>query len=138
MNGLVKVIDHIRSESEAQCKEIIRNATEECARIRAEYSQKEQDEYWKYVNNGTKEVEERIEQLSSLANLEAHKMLNATHQEMLDEVFALAAKKLRELPERDYKAVLKRLKLNADCSAEDLVALYKEKMTKNILSALFD
>jgi len=138
MNGIEKLIDHIRKCSDAECQEIAQNAAEECERLRAEFARKEQDEYWKYVNNGTKEVEERIEQLTNLANLEAHKMLNATHQEMLDEVFALAAKKLRELPERDYKAVLKRLKLNADCSAEDLVALYKEKMTKNILSALFD
>jgi len=138
MNELIKVIDHIRSESDAKCNEIARDAENECARIRTEYSLTEQEEYWNFINSGTKETEQRLEQLSSLAALEAQKLLLATQQEMLDEVFALSAKILLELPENDYKALLKRLGLDAGCSTENLVEQYRDNLSKSVISALFD
>ena len=138
MNGLVKIIEHIRLESEADCKEILRNATVECERIRVEYKQKEQDEYWKSINAGTKETEHRLEQLKNLAAMEAQKLLLTTQQEMLGRAFALAAEMLQELPVQEYKELLIRLEIDSSCSAEDLVAKFKSVLSQSVISALFD
>ena len=138
MNGLVKIIEHIRSESDAECQEIARAAEEQRSRIRADYSRMEQEEYWKSINTGTKETELRLEQLRSLAALEAKKQLQSAQQEMLDKAFKLAADKLELLPKGEYESILARLVQEAGCSAPDLVELYKDRLSKNVMSALFD
>ena len=138
MDRIDKIIDHIKSESIAECGEIARNAAEECERIREEYSRTEQAEYWKSINIGSKETEQRLSKLSSLADEEANKLISATRQEMLDEAFALAAKKLLELPNSSYQKLLDGLGLESGHSAEDVVARYKDVLSRQVLSALFD
>jgi len=138
MNGLAKIIEYIRMESDAECKEVTKKAVAECERIRAEFSKKEQDEYWVSINAGTKETEQRLEQLKTLAAMEAQKKLLSTQQEMLDKAFSLAAEKLQELPAKEYKELLKRLEMSADSSAEDIVLRYKHVLKPSVISALFD
>jgi len=138
MNGLEKIIDHIRSASEAECGEISRKAAEECKRIRAGYSRTEQDEYWKYIDEGTKEAQRRGRQLAALADAEANKQILATQQELVDEAFSRAAESIRGLSKSDYARLLSRLKLKPDCSAGDVVAKFRNQLTQNITSMLFD
>lgn len=138
MNGIEDVIAHIKAESERQCAEIERDAAAECERIRANYSQMEQDEYWKYLGAGAKETEKRLEQLNSLAEQESHKRLTATQTEMADSAFDLAVEKLRQAPASSYQALLSKLGPETDCTAESLIANYKESMITDVISALFD
>jgi len=138
MNGIDKILAYIKAESEAECEEISQNAAEECGRIRVDYVHLEQDEYWKHINSGSKETEHRHEQLKDLAAMEAKKKLLATQQEMVDEAFALAAKKLLELPKQEYTMLLKRLGMKANCSANDVVESFRKELSLKIVSALFD
>ena len=138
MNGIEKIIEHIRSESDAKCKEIAMDAAETCEQIRAEYSQIEQEEYWNTIDKGTKETEERYEQLTNLASVEAQKKLRSSQREMLDEAFALAAKKVSELPANKYKELLKRHNLDSSTSPGALVGRYKDALSQTILTILFD
>lgn len=137
MNGLEKLTEYIKSETKAECEDITRKAAEECERIRAEYAKAEQDEYWNTINIGTKEAERRMERLSTLAEMEANKQVLATQQEMIAEAFDLAAKKLLELPEKEYSALLAKLNMKAGTNASDVVAKYKNELSPRVASVLF-
>ena len=102
MNGIEKILTHIKSECHAECEAIKRAADEECGRIRAKYARMEQDEYRKLMDTGKKEVERRLQRLNSLAALESKKHVLMTQQEMLAKAFEHAAQKLLDLPESDY------------------------------------
>ena len=106
MNGIEKILAHIKSESDAECEAVERASEEECKRIRAEYAETEQEEYRKLLDTGKKEAERRFERLKSLAALESKKHILATQQEMVTEAFAYAANKLLELPRGEYIAFL--------------------------------
>jgi len=138
MIGIEKILDYINAEANAECEEISRNAAAECSRIRSDYSRLEQDEYWKSINAGSKETEQRHEQLKNLAAMEAKKMLLSTQQEMVDEAFILAAKKLSELPKREYSKLCSRLAVSPNFSAEAIVEQYRAELSLKIVSVLFD
>jgi len=138
MNGLDKILAYIKSVSDTQCAEIHRNAAEECRLIHDEYSRLEQEEYWKFINASSKDLENRREQLKSLAEMESKKKLLSTQQEMVDEAFALAAKKLLELPRRDYTALLRKLNINTASRADEVVEHFRKELSLKVLSALFE
>ena len=138
MKNIEKIIEYIDAQTEADCRDISQSAAEECERIRSEFSITEQNEYWKAIDAGTRETEHRLEKLSELAIVEANKQVDALRKEMLDEAFALAARKLSDLPVRDYDELLTRLGIEAGCSPDALVARYKSVMTPAVLAALFD
>ena len=102
MDNIEKVIEHIKTLSIAECGNIADQAAEDCRRLREEYSRTEQEEYWKAINAVTKETEQRLKKLSDLAAMEAQKQLDMLRQEMIGEAFALAAKKLLDLPAERY------------------------------------
>jgi len=138
MDGIEKIIAYINSEFEEECAEISRCATEDCERIRADSARLEQEEYWKYINAGSKETELRLARLTDLAAMEARKQLLLTQQEMVDAAFSLASKKLLELPGHEYARLLKKHAVGADCGAEEIVELYRKELSLKIVSALFE
>lgn len=138
MQSFDKILDYIKHESESECKEIALNATRECERIKSDFSKKEQDAYWNCVSQGAKEVEERVSQLSELAAQQARKMVEATEQDMLDEVLELTTRKLSSLPTRNYKELLKKLNIEEGCRPEYLVHQYRNELAPTVISALFD
>jgi vacuolar-type H+-ATPase subunit E/Vma4 len=138
MQGFEKIIEHIKIESEKECKDIAVKANEESARIHSLYSQKEQAAYWNYVNSGSKEIESRVEELTSLAAEQAKKMIYRMEQDMLDEVLALTARKLSALPSRRYNELLDRLGIERGCRPEYLVEQYRDELAPSVISALFD
>jgi len=138
MQEFEKILDYIKAESEKECREIAIKANEECANIRSVYSQKEQDAYWACVQEGTKEIEKRIDKLSNLAIEQAERMVTEMQQNALDDVLALTAKKLSSLPSRKYDELLKRLGVEHGCKPEYLVEHYREDLAPSVISALFD
>jgi len=138
MQGFEKIIEHIRAESEKECKEIAVKANEESTRIRSVYSQKEQDAYWSCVNEGSKEIEKRVESLSNLAKEQAEKMIYELKQDALDDVLALTARKLSALPSRNYNDLLAKLGIEKGCKPEYLVEHYRDELAPTVLAALFD
>jgi len=138
MQGFEKIIEHIKIESEKECKDIALKANEESLRIRSAYSQKEQDAYWACVNKGSKDIERRVESLTTLAADQAQKKLHETEQNMLDDVLALTARKLSALPSRKYDELLKRLGIEQGCKPEYLVEQYRDDLAQTVIAALFD
>ncbi|MCL2627512.1 MAG: V-type ATP synthase subunit E family protein [Oscillospiraceae bacterium] len=138
MQQFEKILQHIKVESEKECKEIAVTANNECNRIRSEYSKKEQEAYWAYVNNGSLEIEKRANQLTELAATQAAKMVHATQQEMLDRVLSLTAKKLSALPSRKYTEILAKLGIEPGLKPEFLVEQFRDDLTPSVTAALFD
>jgi len=121
-----------------ECDETIRKAAEECERIKAQYVQAEQDEYWNMIDAGTKEAERRMERLNTLAEMEANKQILATQQEMIAEAFSLAAKRISSLPRRKYAELLSKLDLKPGANADEVVACFKSELAPRVASALFN
>jgi len=138
MQGFEKILEHIKTESEKECKEIAVKANEESIRISDVFSKKEQDAYWACVNTGSKDIEKRVEELANLAASQAKKMVYETEQDMLDEVLALTARKLSALPSRNYNELLNRLGIEVGCKPEYLVEQYREELSPTVIAALFD
>ena len=123
MNGIDKILAHIKSEADSECEAIERAAVEECERIRAEYTGMERDEYLKLIESGTKDADRRLERLNSLAALESKKHVLLTQQEMVSEAFELAARILLELPEQEYIAFLARQASAASLTGKETIIL---------------
>ena len=138
MQGFEKIIEHVKTESEKECREVALKANEESARIQSVYSQKEQEVYWSCVNNGSKKIEKRVAELSSLAAEQAKKMVHDTEQDVLDEVLALTARKLSALPSRKYNELLNKLGIEQGCKPEYLVEQYREELAPTVIAALFN
>jgi V/A-type H+-transporting ATPase subunit E len=113
MNGVQNIIGRIEADSAAECAQIKALSEQRCAEIKAEYSQAEQDAYWKMINDGAKDAELRLERLDSMANLEAKKLVLATKQELVSQTFERAAQLLAELPEDKYVPFLVKLAASA-------------------------
>ena len=138
MDNLDSLIGYIKAKSETECMEIAQAAAVECKRVRAGYSKTEQDEYWKFIDAGSKETERRLERLNSLAGIEANKQILATQQEMVAKAFSLAALKIQELPEAEFAALIKRLRLKANSTAGEIVEKFEKLLSPTITAMLFD
>jgi vacuolar-type H+-ATPase subunit E/Vma4 len=138
MQGFEKIIESIKAESERECNEIALKAIEQCEKIHEDNKKREQDEYWHYVNTGSKEIEQRIKQLTDMAAEQAKKLAYTMQQELLDEVLEMTARKLSALPSRKYNELLKKLGVEAGCKPEYLVEHYRDDLTPSVTTALFD
>ena len=138
MNELEKVINHIKAQSLTQCEETAQKGVLKCEEARKLYAKKEQDEYWKFLGAAMKDAEERLAKLGELARKEADKKLQETRREMADAAFDLAAEKISELTESEYRQLLQTLNLSHDFTPHAIVDRYKELLRPSVESVMFD
>ena len=138
MENFEKIIEHIKVQSENECRDIAIKANQDTENIRIEYSKKEQDAYLSCIKEGTQKIEERAEKLAAFAEEEANKMTQATQQDMFDEVLDLTARKLSALPTKKYNELLKKLGVDAGCKPEYLVEQYRDDLEQTVINALFN
>jgi len=138
MNGLENIVGVILSDADRECAEISDKASRDCDLIKAEYSKMEQGEYWTLINDGTKVAQQRLESLNSLAVTESRKQVALMQQEMADEAFELAAKKISDFSGSEFSALVKKLGLAPDVSARDIVFMHKDRLNSKVLAFLFD
>jgi len=137
MLSVGKIIEYINNESEKECKAIAAKAHKEGAKLQFVYSKKEEDAYTTSMNEGKEKIVMRVEQLSKLADEQAQKMVQDAEKNVLNDVLDLTAKKLSALPSQEYSALLKRLGIEEGCKPEYLVELYREELSKSVVSAVF-
>ena len=123
MKGTEKIIEHIRSDAQARADEVLARAGEQCAAIRAEYDAKAKDSYSRRLREGVKACEDRVDSMDRIARMEAKKGVLTLKQEMVSESFALAQRKLTELPEAEYVALLARLASDAAVTGDEELLL---------------
>lgn len=123
MKGTEKIIEHIRSDAQAEADGILARAEEQCAAIRADYEARAKDSYAKRLRAGVKACEDRVDSMDRIARMEARKGVLTLKQELVSQSFALAQRKLVELPEAEYVALLARLAAGAAVTGEEEILL---------------
>lgn len=123
MNGIDKIITHIKADADADCKAITDEALKKCDELRAQYEKAAKDEYAKILSKGQQDAEVRIDRLGHAAVLESKKQLLTAKQEMVSLTFECAVRMLTELPENEYVGLLVRLAVSASRTGSEQIIL---------------
>ena len=129
MNGLSKIEQRLREESKAALDALSAQTEETLREIHREYEDRAERERQEAEKKQTAAAEERLERLRSAARMETEKMSLAAKQEIMEEAFGMALKKLCTLPQEQYAAFLKKL-LHAAVSTgrETVIFNHKDSM----------
>lgn len=128
MNGLSKIEQRLREESKAALDALSAQTEETLREIRREYEDRAERERQEAEKKQTAAAEERLERLRSAARMETEKMLLAAKQEIMEEAFGMALKKLCTLPQEQYAAFLKKLLREAVSTGRETVIFnHKDK-----------
>lgn len=151
MNGIEKIIDRISGDAQVEIDAILAEARAEAAEITAKYEAQAAAEAEEILKRGTAAAAEREERLASMAQMEGRKAELGAKQEVIEEAFALALKKLQALSEQQYVDLLAGLAAKASVtgreslifSAEDrdrvgkkVVAAANERLGKTVVPEL--
>lgn len=106
MDGIEKIIDRISSDAQREIDDVLAAAQAEAAEITAKYQAQAKAEADDILARGEKAAAERGERLASVAQLECRKEVLRAKQEVVEEAFQLAMKKLTQLPQEKCVALL--------------------------------
>ncbi len=123
MKGTEKIIEHIRSDAQKQADQIIAQAEQRCAEIRADFDRQARELYAARIRAGVKDCEDRNESIDRIARMEARKGMLAVKQEMVAASFQEACRQIIELPEEKYVAFLAKLACGASVTGDEQVLL---------------
>lgn len=130
MEGIEKITAKIAQDAQAEISKLILEAEEKVKAIQANAEHQAQQEANEIVEKGRMAASERLERLSSAAQMERRKLELAAKQEVLGEAFDLALEKLCTLPEQEYVSLLTKLALEASSSGkEQLIFSQKDRNT---------
>ena len=138
MNGIEKIIDRISGDAQAEIDAILAQANDEAAQITARYEAQARAEADEIVKRGTAAAAEREERLVSMAQMEGRKAELAAKQEVIEEAFALALKKLLALPEDKYVELLAGLAAKASVTGKETLifsAKDRDSVGKKVVDA---
>ena len=141
MEGIEKITAKIAQDAQAEIGRLMAETDERVKAIQAEAQAQAQREAGEIEARGKAAASERLERLSSAAQMERRKLELAAKQEVLGEAFALALEKLCTLPEQEYIALLTRLALEASSSGkEQLILSQKDRAAvgKQVVMAVND
>ena len=128
MNGIDKITAKLEAEALADVEAIKAEAAGKCDEIKKEFEKKAQDEYWKRVQAGTKDCENRVQRLASASDMEAKKAILAFKQEMVTAAFNRAVEKLCTMPKEQYVAFLAGVAAKAaESGREELIFNEKDR-----------
>lgn len=123
MNGIEKITERIAQDASAEIQAIEAEAKAKCDEIAAASDKAAQEEYWKLFKQGTKDAENRLERLGSVAALEAKKRILAEKQALISQTFDRAVELLLALPADEYTALLARLAADSASSGSEEIIL---------------
>lgn len=130
MEGIEKITAKIAQDAQAEIDRLTAETDEKVQAIRTNAEHQAQQEANEIVEKGRMAASERLERLSSAAQMERRKLELAAKQEVLGEAFDLALEKLCTLPEQEYVALLTKLALEASSSGrEQLIFSQKDRNT---------
>ena len=130
MEGIEKITARIAQDAQAEITALNAETDEKVQAVRTNAAHQAQQEANEIVEKGRMAASERLERLSSAAQMERRKLELAAKQEVLGEAFDLALEKLCTLPEQEYVALLTKLALEASSSGkEQLIFSQKDRNT---------
>ena len=128
MEGIEKITAKIAEDAQAEVNRLMAETGEKVKAIQTSAAAQAQQEANEIVEKGRMAASERLERLSSAAQMERRKLELSAKQEVLGEAFDLALSKLCALPEKDYIDLLTKLALEASSSGkEQLIFSQKDR-----------
>ncbi len=128
MNGIDKIIERINAEARSEAEAVRSEAEKKCAEIAAEFSRSADAESKKILDAGAGASEAYYSRLVGAADMEARRALLNMKQELINEAFVLAEKKILSMPEDKYIDFLARLAKSASKTGkEEIILSAKDK-----------
>ena len=121
MDGIEKITAKILRDAEDEAARLLGEAEEkiraidETARLQAEKERQE------ILSRGRKAADERLERLTSAAQMEKRKLHLSAKQEVVGEAFDRALEQLCSLPEEEYIALLTRMILEVSTTGREQI-----------------
>ena len=119
MEGIEKITARIAQDAQAEISRLTAETEEKVQAVLTNAAAQAQQEANEIVEKGRMAASERLERLSSAAQMERRKLELSAKQEVLGEAFDLALSKLCALPEKDYIDLLTKLALEASSSGKE-------------------
>ena len=113
MNGIDTIIQRLNIDAKAETDALLEKARQEAAAVAARYQAQADKEAADLAARNERLAAEREERLISAAQMEARKTVLAAKQAVMEETYAKALEKLRNLSETRYVEVLTELLLQA-------------------------
>ena len=130
MEGIEKITAKIAEDAQAEVSRLMAETDEKVKAIQTSAAAQAQQEANEIVEKGRMAASERLERLSSAAQMERRKLELSAKQEVLGEAFDLALSKLCALPEKDYIDLLTKLALEASSSGKERLIFSQKDRTK--------
>ena len=123
MNGIEKITARIETDAKAEVAEILREAEEKAAAIRAQYKAQAEAQAKAAEAEGREAAKRQAERLESAATLEAKKRLLAAKQDCLNRAFDKAQAELLALDEGEYAQLLAKMAVKASKTGKEEILL---------------
>ena len=130
MEGIEKITAKIAADAQAEIDTLTAETDGKIQAIRSNAEHQAQQEANEIVEKGRMAASERLERLSSAAQMERRKLELSAKQEVLGEAFDLALEKLCSLPEQEYIALLTKLALKASSSGREQLIFSQKDRTR--------
>ena len=121
MNGIEKITGQIDADVQKEIDAALDQARAQAREIEARYDSQAQAQAEAIRRKGEQDAALRQERLGDVARLEARKTILAAKQDMVGQAFDLALKKLLELPDQEYIALLAKLAVAASRTGHEQV-----------------
>lgn len=121
MNGIEKITGQIDADVQKEIDAALDQAKAQAREIEARYASQAEAQAEAIRRKGEQDAALRQERLVDVAKLEARKTLLAAKQDMVGQAFDLALKKLLELPDQEYIALLAKLAVAASRTGREQV-----------------
>lgn len=121
MNGIEKITGQIDADVQKEIDAALDQARAQAQEIEARYTSQAEAQAEAIRRKGEQDAALRQERLVDVAKLEARKSLLAAKQDMVGQAFDLALKKLLELPDQEYIALLAKLAVAASRTGREQV-----------------
>ena len=119
MNGIEKITARIEEDGRAENEALLAQARAEAADNAAKYQAPAQAEADEILAQGRRNAGERAKHLDSMAQMECRKAVLRAKQDVIEEAFQAAHKKLLGLPTEKYVALLADLAVSASTTGRE-------------------
>ena len=119
MNGIEKITARIAEDGRAENDALLAQARAEAAEVTARYQAEAKAAAEEILAQGRRNAEARARHLDSTAQMECRKAVLAAKQDVIEEAFQAAHKKLLELPREQYVALLADLAVKASVTGKE-------------------
>ena len=130
MNGIEKITSQIDADVQKEIGAALDQARAQAKEIEARYESQAQTQGEALRRKGEQDAALRRERLVDVARLEARKTLLAAKQALVGQAFDLALKKLLELPDQEYIALLAKLAVAASRTGREQVILSQKDRSR--------